>query len=304
MSVSTSDTFLAIVNPAAGGGKCRKLIGPALEQLRAGNLQIEIKETSKPGQATKIARSEYSRGRRKFIAVGGDGTSYEIINGLFPEAQRGDRPTLAFLPLGTGNSFLRDFGDGTVAHAMQALLAGHTQSCDVLRLTHNRGVLHYINLLSVGFSADVATLRAKRFSRYGEAGYQASILLTLARFRRRPFPLRVDGETEIDERLCLFLTFNNSKFTGGTMMIAPNASVNDGLIEYVRWGPIGRIGLIRNLPTLYDGTHINHPLAERRAVKRIDFELDSPVDVMVDGEVLTLQCKTLDILPSAIDVIV
>ena len=98
-------------------------------------------------------------------------------------------------------------------------------------------------------------------------------------------------EQEVDRRPCLFLTFSNSKFTGGTMMIAPKAEVNDGLIEYVRWGPIGRVGLIRNLPTLYDGTHINHPLAERQQAKRIDFDLDGPVDVMVDGEVLTLHCQ-------------
>jgi diacylglycerol kinase family enzyme len=76
------------------------------------------------------------------------------------------------------------------------------------------------------------------------------------------------------------------------------------LIEYVRWGPIGRLGLIRNLPTLYDGTHIRHPLAERREAERIDFYLDAPVDVMVDGEVLTLQCQTLDVLPSALNVVV
>jgi len=88
------------------------------------------------------------------------------------------------------------------------------------------------------------------------------------------------------------------------MMIAPKAQVNDGLIEYVRWGPIGRIGLIRNLPTLYDGTHIQHPLAERREANRIDFHFDAPVDVMVDGEVLTLQCQTLDVLPSALNVVV
>ena len=88
------------------------------------------------------------------------------------------------------------------------------------------------------------------------------------------------------------------------MMIAPKAEVNDGLIEFVRWGPIGRVGLIRNLPTLYDGTHINHPLAERRPVKRIDFELEAPVDVMVDGEVLTLHCQALDVLPSALNVVV
>ena len=108
----------------------------------------------------------------------------------------------------------------------------------------------------------------------------------------------------MDSRPCLFLTFNNSKFTGGTMMIAPNADVNDSLIEYVRWGPIGRLGLIRNLATLYDGTHIRHPLASHQAVRRVDFELDAPVDVMVDGEVLTLQCQTLDVLPSALNVVV
>jgi diacylglycerol kinase family enzyme len=76
------------------------------------------------------------------------------------------------------------------------------------------------------------------------------------------------------------------------------------LIEYVRWGPIGRVGLIRNLPTLYDGTHIHHPLAERQAVRRIDFELESPVDIMVDGEVFTLHCESVDVLPSALNVVV
>ena len=175
---------------------------------------------------------------------------------------------------------------------MEALLAGRSRPCDVLRLSHEGGTLHYINLLSMGFSADVATLRARRFSGWGELGYQLSIFLCLLRFRRRPFPLVVDGETNPDRRPCLFLTFSNSKFTGGTMMIAPQADVNDGLIEYVRWGPIGRLGLIRNLPTLYDGTHINHPLAERRLARRIDFHFDTPVDVMVDGEVFTLRCQS------------
>jgi len=116
--------------------------------------------------------------------------------------------------------------------------------------------------------------------------------------------VRVDGEPNPDMRRCLFLTFNNSKFTGGTMMIGPNAEIDDGLIEYVRWGPIGRLGLIRNLSTLYDGTHVNHPLAERRPARRIDFHLDGPVDVMVDGEALTLHLETLDLLPSALRVVV
>lgn len=261
-------------------------------------------ETTARGHATELTREAHSKGRIKFISVGGDGTSFEIINGLFPEAQNGERPTLAFLPLGTGNSFLRDFSDHGADYSIEALLAGRSRPCDVLRLTHSDGALYYTNLLSMGFSADVATMRARHFAGWGELGYQSSIFICLARFRRRAFPLKVDGEDKLDERPCLFLTFSNSKFTGGTMMIAPKAEIDDGLIEYVRWGPIGRIGLLRNLPTLYDGTHINHPLAERRAAKRIDFFLDAPVDVMIDGEVLTLRCSTLDVLPKALNIVV
>jgi diacylglycerol kinase family enzyme len=159
-------------------------------------------------------------------------------------------------------------------------------------------------LLSVGFAADVAAVRSRRFHRYGQLGYVAAIFTCLAQLRRRPFPVKVDGNGEVDGRRCLFLTFNNSKFTGGTMMIAPKADVNDGLIEYVRWGPIGRLGLIRNLSTLYDGTHIHHPLAFRQSAHRIDFQLDAPVDIMVDGEVLRLHCESIDVLPSALNVVV
>lgn len=318
-----NETFLAIINPAAGGGRCRERVGAALDRLRAAGMALETAETRAAGEATRIAREAYGRGYRKFLAVGGDGTSYEIVNGLFPESRSqvlglgsqeipGEEeqiPTLGFLPLGTGNSFLRDFaGRGSdkngLEHAMQALEARRSRACDVLRLTHKDGAIYYTNLLSVGFTADVAALRHRRFQGLGQFGYLLSIFLGLARLDRRPFPVRFDGQREFDARRCLFLTFNNSKFTGGTMMIAPDAVTDDGLIEYVRWGPIGRLGLIWNLATLYDGTHTRHPLAERQAVRRVEFQLDEPVDVMVDGEVLTLECRTIEVLPSALRVVV
>jgi len=299
-----SAEFLAVVNPAAGGGRLRKLVGPALDRLRSGDVSVDVVETTGPGQASQITRDASTRGYRKFIAVGGDGTAYEILNGLFPRDATAEIPTLGFLPVGTGNSFLREFSGRGAEYAIEALLARRSQACDVLRLRHMQGIIHYINLLALGFAADVAALRARRFSGWGELGYQFAILISLARLRRRPFPLQVDEQAEIDRRRSLFLTFSNSKYTGGSMLIAPKAEVNDGLIEYVRWGPIGRMGLVRNLPTLYDGTHIHHPLAERRGARRIDFHLDGPVDVMVDGEVLTLHCQTLDVLPSAVKVVV
>jgi diacylglycerol kinase (ATP) len=313
-----NESFLAIINPAAGGGRCGERVGAALDRLRAAGIALETAKTGASGEATRIARDAYLNGYRKFLAVGGDGTAYEIVNGLFPDSLQpvesgGDAkdkiPTLGFLPLGTGNSFLRDFVDGNsgkdgLEHALQALEARRSRPCDVLRLTHKDGAIYYTNLLSLGFTADVAALRHRRFQGLGQFGYLLSIFLCLARLDRRPFPVRSDGQLEFDTRPCLFLTFNNSKFTGGTMMIAPDAVTDDGLIEYVRWGPIGRLGLIRNLATLYDGTHTHHPLAERRAVRRVEFQLDGPVDVMVDGEVLTLDCQVIDVLPSALRVVV
>jgi len=317
-----NETFLAIINPAAGGGRCGQRVAAALDRLRADGIKLETAETQAASDATQIARHAFRNGYRKFLAVGGDGTSFEIVNGLFPDslaskdalaastdASGKATPTLGFLPLGTGNSFLRDFedlaaGKGGLEHAIEGLTARRSRPCDVFRVTHTQGVIYYTNLLSMGFAADVAMLRHRRFQAFGQFGYLLSIFLCLARLDRRPFPLRFDEQRDFDRRPCLFLTFNNSKFTGGTMMIAPDAETDDGLIEYVRWGPISRLGLIRNLSTLYDGTHTNHPLAERHAVRRVEFQLDAPVDIMVDGEVLTLQCQSIDVLPSALRVVV
>jgi len=303
-----SAPFLAVVNRAAGGGACGKLVGPALERLRSAGIPLEVAETRYPGHGSELVRTAYRAGQRQFLAVGGDGTAYEIVNGLFPSAessaQAGERPKLAFLPLGTGNSFLRDFTERGADESARALLEGRSRPCDVLRMRHANGVLHYINLLSMGFTADVAALTNRHFKSLGEFGYLLGVLVCLLRLRRQAFPLRVDEDKEWDRRRCLFLTFSNSKFTGGTMMIAPQADTSDGLIEFVRWGPIGRLGLMANLHRLYDGSHVAHPQAERRAARRIEFDLAGPVDVMVDGEVLTLECRLLDVLPAAMDVVI
>jgi len=296
--------WLAIVNPAAGDGRCGREAARALDRLRAAGMKVDAHESGAPGEASAVVRAAYGKGIRQFVAVGGDGTAFEIVNGLFPGAEAGERPSLGFLPLGTGNSFLRDFTERGSEAALEALLAGRARPCDVIRLRHREGVLHYINLLSVGFAADVAAARDRHFRRWGELGYLAGVFLCLLRLRPQVFPLRVDGERESDRRGCLFLSFSNSKFTGGKMMIAPQADPCDGLLEYVRWGAIGRLGLIHNLPRLYDGSHILHPLASRRSARRIDFELEGPVNVMIDGEVCELDCQSLEVLPGALMVLI
>ena len=297
-----SERYIAIVNPAAGRGRCGRLASAALKKLRDAGLDAEVRETRAPGEAVALAREAYAKGFRNFIAVGGDGTSFEMVNGLFPAAASEGRAALGFLPLGTGNSFLRDFTGGDADCAIEAILERRRRPCDVLRLNHTGGSLYFINTLNLGFAADVAVLTNRRLKRLGELGYLVGVLMCLVRLRRRPFPLRADSER--DARRCLFLAFSNSKYTGGKMMIAPNASIDSGKVEYVHWGPIGRFGLVWNLPSLFDGSHIRHPLASRCAAARIEFEIGEPVDVVVDGEVLTLEVHSIEVLPSALDVMV
>ena len=296
------ERFFAIVNPAAGGGRSAKLAGPALARLREHGLQIDVIASTGPGHAVQLSREAYAQGYRRFLAVGGDGTAHEILNGVFAAGIPAKRISLGFLPLGTGNSFLRDFTEDGAEASLQALLKASTRPIDLLRLTHEGGQTVAFNLLSVGFTADVATLTNRYFKPLGPLGYLLGVFSRVVQLRRRSFPLRCDEDQDWDERRALFLTFNNSKFTGGKMLIAPDANVSDGFIEFVRWGPIGRLGLLRTLPKLYDGSHTKHPLADRRSVRRIEFNISEPVDVMIDGEVATLQIRCLDILPGAVDI--
>lgn len=298
------ERFFAVVNPAAGGGRSASLAGPALARLRGAGLRVDAIASTGPGHAVLLAREAYSQGYRRFIAVGGDGTAHEILNGVCASGALLDRVSLGFLPLGAGNSFVRDFAENGRDTAFEALLAQRKRACDLLRLLHSAGEIYSINLLSIGFTADVAALTNRYFKPFGHLGYLLGVFVRVAQLRRRAFALRCDGNLEWDERRCLFLSFNNSKYTGGTMLIAPHADTSDGLIEFVRWGPIGRFGLLRALPRLYDGSHIDHPLAARCAVRRVEFNLPAPVDVMVDGEVVTVECKSIEVLPGVVDVYV
>jgi diacylglycerol kinase (ATP) len=191
-----------------------------------------------------------------------------------------------------------------VENTIAALRDRRRRTCDVIRLQHSAGEIYFMNLLSLGFPAEVGETANRRFKGWGELGYIFAVFRHVLNLDHHAFPHRIDNSPDWNRSRNLFLTFSNSKFTGGKMMIAPNADPSDGLIEYVRWGPIGRVALLWTLPRLFTGTHINHPLAARNGVKKVEFQLESPVNVMVDGESLHLHCTSLQILPAALDVIV
>lgn len=297
-----AERWLAIVNPAAGGGRCGQLAPGALARLRESGLHIDEAHTTRSGDGRRLAREAYRSGVRQFVAVGGDGTAYELINGLLPEAQeapREERPCLGFLPLGTGNSFLRDFGAGGVEQAGAALAQGRRQPCDVMRLEHDQGALYFLNLLSMGFVAQVCTSANQRWKRLGAAGYGVAVVLETLGLAPRRIRMRVDGGP-CWEQDTTFVSFCNSRYTGGKMMMAPFADTADGQFDLIVAGAMARIALLRAFPRIFAGTHVHMPELTCSRARRVEFDAPEALDLMIDGEVERHRPINLEALHQAI----
>ena len=130
----------------------------------------------------------------------------------------------------------------------------------------------------------------RHYKRWGNVGYLFGVLHTILRLRHKKLALRVEGG-ELEADPLTFICVCNSRYTAGNMMMAPKASVADGLADLIRVEPLGRLAIMRAFPRIYNGTHLKMPAVSSRATRRIDFEVDEPIDVMVDGECACTSCR-------------
>jgi len=255
----------------------------------------------RPKHAAELARRAAGNGCRHFLSVGGDGTAAEVVNGLVA-AGVAEECELAMLPLGTGNSFLRDFGITDPEAAVEAIARGRSVPIDVLRLTHEDGVIHFINTMGTGFVARAGELTNEHFKFLGAAGYIAAVLVCVARLRYEKNTLRYAGRT--DEARTVLTSFSNSQYTGGSMRMAPDAQVADGLLDVVRAGSLGRGPLIDAFARIFSGTHTDLDEVWTHQVDRVDFVDASFQAVLIDGDLYHLTPLSIDVLPGAIRLVV
>lgn len=294
--------FLAIVNPAAGGGRCGQRAPAAVARLREAGLDVEMRTTSGPEDATRLASEGFDEGFRYFIAGGGDGTDFEVINGFLPKAQATAEPVrFGFLPLGTGNAFLQDYTKDGPSYAERCLIDDQRRQIDVAVLHHQDGRLFFINLIGFGFPADVTIRAAGGLKRFGALGYILGVLFSLAGLRHPCLPLQLGSGERFDEPVVQF-TISNSRYTANGMLIAPDAKLDDGQVDLVTVAPMGRFQVLRAFPTLFSGKHVQLPTISARAAAEITFETDRAVDLMIDGEIRRVVPQRIEVLQKVLEI--
>lgn len=253
--------------------------------------RVRIVETREPGHAERLASAATDLGHDRVIAVGGDGTAQEVLNGLMAAGvgPDGGPPAFGLVPGGTGNDLARSLG--LPLDMMQALavsLGEHSRPIDLGRAAHGGQIRYFAAAGGTGFDAQVAFTMAGHRSRWqrGRAGYFLSTLNELRRYKNRSLAIRIDteaGARQVEGRF-LFLAFANGPYYGGGMQICPDASLSDGLLDLCLVGDIGRLGALRELPGIYRAAHVGHPLVEIVRVREVRIEGEPQTRVHLDGE--------------------
>ncbi len=284
-----------IVNPAAGGGRAARRADGAAEALRGVGYEVVVAYTGGPGDATRLAAEADTD---VVVAAGGDGTLHEVVNGLV----RPNAPALAVWPVGTGNSFGRDYGLHTLEGALGALTRRAPKRIDLLRLEADEGNRYSLNLVGLGFAADAGATTNRSFKALGALGYIAAVAVEVARLHTFSLKIRVDGGNW-SESTPLMWSACNSRYTGGTMKMAPNADAADGEMDLIALAPMGRLSFLMAFPKIFSGTHLNLPTVATSRARRVEFGFDGPVPTMIDGEALPLTLRAIEVVPLAVAVL-
>jgi diacylglycerol kinase (ATP) len=294
---------LVIVNPAAGAGHAARLV-PWLRERLASRADAELAVTSRPGDAERMADDARREGRGRVVAVGGDGTVQEVINGLLGAG--GAAPAvLGVVPLGSGNDLARSLGLPADPATAWIAAVGHGERRVDLLLARGSGgrARWFASAGGIGFDAQVAAAMASRAAwQRGGAGYLLTTLAELRRFSNRRVELSVDGTTTT--RPVLFVAVANGEYYGGGMRIAPGATVDDGLLDVCVVGDVSRLTALRQLGNLYRGTHVRHPQVDLLQGRTVAIGGDSSTLVHLDGEPFGGLPVSIDVHPGRLTVAV
>lgn len=295
-----------IVNPLAGKGYAGKISPLIRKQFAKLGADFDLVHTTAPGEAIELARRAVEEGFDTVVAVGGDGTSHEVMNGLMLQAKGGIAGTLGCIPAGSGNDFaVMNGAPSDIEAACRLIVQGHTRLIDVGLLNIDGQIIRYFdNVAGIGFDALVTReCRKAKFLR-GIALYLPVVLKTIFLSMRPPrTEIVYDGEMQC--KTTLMICVANGPREGGGFFVAPHARCDDGHFDLLIAENMPKLGMLAMVPRFMKGTHLSHKLVEVKHSRHVVIRSEDPLYIHVDGEILCdeAHCIEARLIPSSLRMI-
>lgn len=281
-----------LVNPTAGKGRGARLLEPVTAYLRDEGIHVDVVVGRDADEAFDQARDRVAGGVDGLVAVGGDG----LLN-LALQVVAGTEVSLGIVPAGTGNDIARALGVPLrdPLGAINLVAGGRTRTVDLGRANGR----WFAGVLGSGFDSMVNE-RANRMTwPTGRSRYNIAIVAELRTFRPVPYTLELDGEPWKTD--AMLVAVGNGPMYGGGMRVCPDADFEDGLLDVTVLGPISKPEFLRVFPTVYKGTHVNHPAVTVRRARDVTLRSDG-VTAYADGERVSLLPVHCEAVPQALHV--
>lgn len=294
-----------ILNPVAGRGYGAKVESEIRERLTAQRLDFDLVRTERRGHAIEMAEQAATDGFDPVVAVGGDGTTNEVVNGLMAAALNGQAGTLGIVPVGSGSDFAHAAGvPASLEEACSRLARGRSRLVDIGRVTvDDQSPRYFDNAVGIGFDGQV-TLEAMKFKRLrGMALYLPVVLKTVFVSLRVP-RVRVEYDDNVLELPALMVVVANGPREGGGFYIAPEAQPDDGIFDLCMVREVSKMGMLGLIPHFMKGTHVGRKPVTMAQARNVVITSPGNLVAHTDGEMLCTEGHRIEceILPQRLRV--
>ena len=292
--------YYLLVNPKGGHKRGLEIYEKVKHIFSSAGTNITVLHTEYAGHAFDFANTLDFVGYDGLCAIGGDGTMYELINGMLKRDDNHKIP-IGLITGGTGNSFMYDVDCLDPIDAAKRIVQHKLRPLDIAKVIANGELFYSFNIIGWGLATDAGKL-AEKLRWLGGVRYDVASIIEVLKGKDRIATLTLDEEV-IKENF-IFIIGCNTIHTGKAMKMAPLAQLNDGKIDLIIVRKTSRINLLKLFPKLFSGDHIKSPLVEYRQVKNFSISLEETNDLTIDGEIIGSTPLYVQMIPKMVNVLV